>query len=74
MCRATLFGTDTVSAFDVVDDIQKWVESGPSVQVEWYVVDIDKACPVHIQSMYEKDCVDPDLQRCMDICYSIIES
>ena len=69
ICRTTIVGTESISASTLVRLVQRWVESGPTVRVEWYVVDIEKSCPAAIQSLYQNECgVDPKLQRCMDFC------
>ena len=54
--RTTIMGTKSLSAVDLVGRVQKWVESGPAITVQWYLVDIDKSCPVVISSMGEQEC------------------
>ena len=54
--RTTIMGTNSFSAVDLAGGVQKWVESGPAVTVQWYLVDVDKSCPVVISSMGEQEC------------------
>lgn len=68
--RTRIIGTQTASAVEGGRDLQKWVESGAAVRVEWYIVFISKNCPVGISSMTAPECSDVDVnfQRCIDIC------
>ena len=54
--RTTITGTERVSAVDYADLIQQWVESGVTTRVQWYVIKIDKNCPVFIVSMDDEEC------------------
>ena len=54
--RTTITGTERVSAVDYAGLIQEWVESGVTTRVQWYVIKIDKNCPVSIMSMDEEEC------------------
>ena len=54
--RTTITGTKSFSAVDLAEGVQTWVESGPAITVQWYLVDIDKSCPVEISSMGEQEC------------------
>ena len=54
--RTTITGTENVSAVDYAARIQKWVESGVTTRVLWYVAKMDKACPVIIASMDQEEC------------------
>ncbi|XP_064390709.1 sushi, von Willebrand factor type A, EGF and pentraxin domain-containing protein 1-like [Halichondria panicea] len=66
--RTTLFGLEDVSAHEMVKVIQRWVSSGPSVKIQWYVVDIIKSCPVAIPSDVYAECVSPDMKQCWEKC------
>ena len=55
--RTTITGTERVSAADYADLIQEWVESGVTIRVQWYVIKIDKNCPVSIMSMDDVECM-----------------
>ena len=55
--RTTITGTERVSAANYTDLIQEWVESGVTTRVQWYVIKIDKNCPVSIMSMDDEECV-----------------
>ena len=55
--RTTITGTERVSAVNYADLIQEWVESGVTTRVQWYVIKIDKNCPVSIMSMDNEECV-----------------
>lgn len=68
--RATLWGLADVSAHALAKVLQEWVSSGPSIKLEWYLVDIDKDCPVAIASDSEPECHSshPVLEKCMDEC------
>ena len=54
--RTTITGTERVSAVDYADLIQEWVESGVTTRVQWYVIKIDKNCPVSVMSMDDEEC------------------
>ena len=55
--RTTITGLESVSAIsDLAGLVQKWVESGATMRVLWYVIKIDKSCPVLISSMNEDEC------------------
>ena len=55
--RTTITGLESVSAIsDLAGVVQKWVESGATMRVLWYVIKIDKSCPVLISSMDEDEC------------------
>ena len=56
--RTIINGTREGSAIQAAADLQKWVESGPVVKVEWYLVDINPNCSVSIGSLTEKECID----------------
>ncbi len=67
--RTTLLGLENVSAHEMVKVIQRWVSSGPSVKIQWYVVDIVKSCPVAIPSDFYTECaVSPDMKPCGKKC------
>ena len=55
--RTTITGTQRVSAVDYADLIQQWVESGVTTRLLWYVIKVDKNCPVSIMSMDDDECV-----------------
>ncbi len=54
--RTTLTGTRSLNADKAVFYIQKWVESGGAVQVEWYMVYFDPECPAHLSSLSKAEC------------------
>ena len=56
--RTTITGTDVLSADKAVHHLQKWVETGATIQVQWYLVYFDLNCPVAISSMSERECND----------------
>ena len=62
--RTRIIGIETTSAVEIAATIRMWVESGATVRVQWYIVDIDKNCPVSISSLSEPEC---GQVRC-DIC------
>ena len=67
--RTKIIGIETAGAIEITSFVQTWVESGATVRVQWYIVEIDKICPVIISSMSEAECgQDPGIQRCVDIC------
>lgn len=57
-CRTTIIGLENVSAHDIIRAVQLWVSTGPSVRIQWYVVDINSRCPVAISSDVAPECVD----------------
>ena len=55
--RTTITGLENVSAVSYLAGlVQQWVESGATMRVLWYVIKIDKSCPVLISSMDEDEC------------------
>ena len=67
--RTMINGTREASAVQAAADIQKWVESGPVVKVEWYLVDITPRCPVSIDSLTEEECIeDQCVESCVAVC------
>ena len=67
--RTTITGIEAIDAVKLVLHVQKWVESGPTVRVQWYIVDIDRSCPALVTSLGEPECGgDPLQQRCVAIC------
>ena len=67
--RTKIIGTETASAVRGHVYVQKLVESGATVRVQWYIMDIDKNCHVSISSMSEAECgQNQGIQRCVDIC------
>ncbi len=67
--RTTFIGLEDVFAHEMVKVIQRWVSSGPSVKIQWYVVDIVKSCPVAIPSdVYTECAVNPDMKQCWGKC------
>lgn len=71
--RTTVVGLEDVSAHDMVKAVQRWALNGPSVRMQWYVVDIDKDCPVAISSAVAPECVtvDSGLKECLEQCVSV---
>ena len=63
--RTTINGTREASAVQAAADLQKWVESGPVVKVEWYLVDVSQSCPVSIDSLTEEECIK---NQCVAVC------
>lgn len=55
--RTTITGLRYVSAqTDLIRLIQNWVESGATLRVLWFVIKVDKSCPVLISSMTADEC------------------
>ncbi len=52
----------------MVKVIQRWVSSGPSIKIQWYVVDIVESCPVAIPSDVYAECTSPDRKQCGKKC------
>ncbi len=67
--RTTFVGLADVSAHDLVKAVQNWAATGPSIRVQWYVVDIDKNCPVAISSDVAPECGDSKREKCMEQCF-----
>ncbi len=67
--RTAIIGTSRTNSSRAAAIIQKWVESGPVVKVEWYLVDvISGKCPVAIDSLSEEECIE---DRCVDSCLAV---
>ena len=54
--RTTISGLENTSAVHLAELVQKWVESGVSMRALWYVIKIDKSCPVLISSVDDDEC------------------
>ena len=51
--RARVFGLQALSA---VQCIQDWVSTSPTVQIEWYLVDINSNCTTLVVSFDDAEC------------------
>ena len=61
--------TREASAVQAAADLLKWVESGPVMKVEWYLVDVSQSCPVSIDSLTEEECTeDQCVEGCVAVC------
>ncbi len=54
--RAQVQGTSEVPALDLVQILQQWVSSGPSVNIKAQILDVKSSCPVLIASLSEAEC------------------
>ncbi|XP_064401722.1 CUB and sushi domain-containing protein 1-like isoform X4 [Halichondria panicea] len=67
--RTTIDGTANTNSLRAAAVIQEWVESGPVMRVEWYLVDvIGGKCPVVIDSLSEEECIE---NQCMESCLAV---
>ena len=76
--RSTIIGTQSYNATELVEFIQDWVTSGPTLTIQWYTVKLDPKCPVSISSLGDPECGqsekessyldDPNIARCVDVC------
>ena len=67
--RTTIDGTANTNSSRAAAVIQEWVESGPVVRVEWYLVDvIGGKCPVVIDSLSEEECIE---NQCVESCLAV---
>ena len=67
--RTTIDGTANTNSLKAAAVIQEWVESGPVVRVEWYLVDvIGGKCPVVIDSLSEEECIE---NQCVESCLAV---
>ena len=60
--------------------IQDWVNSAPTLKIQWYTVKVDPKCPVAIGSFDDPECGqqlantvesyqdDPRIVHCVDVC------
>ena len=55
--RVTVQDSSVITADDVVNDINNWVKSSPSVTVGLATLDIDSNCPAMLASIDSDDCV-----------------
>ena len=62
-------GLEDVSAHSLARVIQRWVSSSPTAKLQWYLVNIDKQCPVAIDSEFDPEC-GPRLDECIEHCYA----
>ena len=67
--RTTINGTREASTVQTAADLQKWVESGSVVKVEWYLVNVSPSCPVSISSLTGEECTeDQCVESCVVVC------
>ena len=76
--RSTIIGTRFYNATQLVEFIQDWVTSGPTLTIQWYTVKLDPKCPVSISSLGDPECRqsenersyqdDPNIARCVEVC------
>ncbi|XP_064401744.1 sushi, von Willebrand factor type A, EGF and pentraxin domain-containing protein 1-like isoform X2 [Halichondria panicea] len=67
--RTTIDGTANTNSSRAAAVIQEWVESGPVMRVEWYLVDvIGGKCPVVIDSLSEEECIE---NQCVESCLAV---
>ena len=55
--RVIVQDSSVIIADDIVNDINNWVKSSPSVTVGFATLDIDSSCPVMLASIDSDDCV-----------------
>ena len=51
--RSTVTG---LNASELVGHIQDWVGVGSTIVMDWYLVDVNSACPVGVSELDEPDC------------------
>ena len=56
--RSTIVGTTVHNASQLVNFIQKWVSTGPILEVEWWLLHVNANCPVRISSLSDSECQD----------------
>jgi len=54
--RIIITGTRNHNAGYYASLVQEWVSSGVSTRLQWYIVKIDEACPVIIDSFEKNEC------------------
>lgn len=54
--RSTIIGTQSYNATELVEFIRDWINSGPTLAIQWYTVKLDKECPVSIASLGDPEC------------------
>ena len=53
-----MIGTYNANASELLKFLQDWVNTGPTIEMDWYYVDIDSSCPVAISSLKEAECAE----------------
>ena len=80
--RSTITGTMSNNASQLVNFIQNWVHIKPTIEVDWYLLDVYNDCPVRISSLTGRECrvtgpnssdqtlitSDPVIIRCVNLC------
>ena len=54
--RSTLVGTDAHTAGELLECLEKWVESSAALKIKLFVLDVDSTCPVRISSLKDPEC------------------
>ncbi len=54
--REQVQGTSHVAALDLVQILQQWVASGPTINIKSQILSVKSSCPVLIASFREEEC------------------
>ena len=54
--RAQIQGTSEVAALDLVQILQQWVSTKPSINIKAQILNVKSSCPVLIASLREEEC------------------
>ena len=57
-------GTHLYYDTEIVGFIQDWVNSAPTVTIQWYTVKVDPKCPVGIASLDDPECEPTTNENC----------
>ncbi len=55
--RAQIHGSSEIAALNLVQIIQEWVLSGPSINIKSQILNVKSSCPVLITALRENECV-----------------
>ena len=54
--RSTISGTVGNNVTQLLATLQDWVASGPVIKLDWLLLHVSPACPIHIASMQDPEC------------------
>ena len=68
--RSTIIGSERFTAYDLVDFIEEWVESGSVIVLDdSFILRLNPRCPVEITSLEEPECLASEvpLYECVEL-------
>ncbi len=55
--RGQIYGTAAHSVSEMIEFIEQWLKTSPSLQIQAQLLHVESSCPVEVQSVNEKECL-----------------